>query len=112
MPYRVSIILRVAMVAICLVFFLDGKPPAISQTLIITQRNEMRDIEIARLTDFKTNQVNWNNQAAKQIQDLSIRVDNVEQEVSNIEGWEKGGFGVLTCLSILAIFFQLRKKNN
>lgn len=104
MGQKASVVLRLAMIVVCLFFMLDGRPPAHSQT------NEVRDIKIAQLTDFKDNQSSWDRQTVEQLHNLEVRVNATESEIANIEGWEKGGFGVLTALSVLAMFFQLKKK--
>lgn len=108
MNTRISIAIRATFVIVCLVLVFQGKPPAISQS--ITVKDEARDVAIGQLSEFKTNQQAFNAETEDALQKLSDKEASNEAEIQNIEGWEKGGFGVLTALSILAMFFQLKKK--
>lgn len=112
MNTRISVIFRVAFVAVCLVLTLQGKPPAFGQQQgsYITPKDEAQDVQLGQLSDFKTNQQALNAATASALQRLADKEAINEGEIQNIEGWEKGGFGVLTALSVLAMFFQLKRK--
>jgi predicted PurR-regulated permease PerM len=113
MNTRISVVVRALFIAVCLLLILQGKPPVLAQrNEVISVKDETQDIELGKLSEFKTNQENWNSQNGQQIQALTARVDSLESNISSIEGWEKGGFGVLTALSILAMFFQLKRKGD
>ncbi len=114
MNTRISVVIRVAFVIVCGVLFFQGKPPAIGQqqhSSYITSKDEAQDVQLGQLSDFKSNQQAFNAATEAALQKLADKEAASEAEIQSIEGWEKGGFGVLTALSILAMFFQLKRKD-
>lgn len=114
MHTRISVVLRVAFVLVCGVLAFQGKPPAIGQpnhSSYITSKDEAQDVQLGQLSDFKSNQQAFNAATEAALQKLADKTAANEAEIQSIEGWEKGGFGVLTALSILAMFFQLKRKD-
>ncbi len=113
MNTRISVVLRVAIVVVCGVLVFQGKPPAYSQqhANYITSKDEAQDVQLGQLSDFKSNQQAFNAATEAALQKLADKEAASEGEIQSIEGWEKGGFGVLTALSILAMFFQLKRKD-
>lgn len=111
MNLKISVVLRLTFVCVCLVMVFGNKPPMSGQTHgYISTTDAARDVSIAQLSEFKSNQQAINIETQSILKELAARQSASEAEIQSIEGWEKGGFGVLTALSILAMFFQLKKK--
>jgi hypothetical protein len=107
MNTKISVLLRLTFAIACLFLALGNKPPAGAQA---TRADVQQAIQLGQLSEFKDNQATINIQTQKQLTDLQTQQATTQAEVENIEGWEKGGFGVLTLLSVLAMFFQMRRK--
>jgi hypothetical protein len=117
MPFchQISLTIKFIIFSLCLIFIFWGRPPALPEGITSSSLQQKfddrdRDVQLGKLADFHTNQDNWNHEMALQVQELRQEVATNAAEIQSIEGWEKGGFGVLSGLSILAIFFQLKKK--
>jgi hypothetical protein len=97
--HRISLMFKTGVVACALVLFLRGKPPAQSQY----PDDKQHDAAISRLLDHDDQQREINKETDDRLNHLTSVVDTLGGEII-------GGFGMITVLGGLAVFFQLKGK--
>jgi len=113
---RIAFFLRLCFLFICLFAALNGRPPALASqqsiSPVITTADAQQDIALTKMGEFKVNQDSWNKETGLKISELDARVRALESTQNDTKNEMRGWFSALTVLSILATFFQLRKKTS
>lgn len=99
--------MRVGAICVGTCILLQGHPPASGQ---ITLEDQSQDIQLSKLNEWRVSQESAVVRLERQNSDILTRVNNLDTDIADLQGEVKGGVGLITLLTGLAVFFQLKKK--
>lgn len=105
--HRIALFLRIGALCVGTCILLQGHPPASGQ---ITTEDQQQDIQLSRLNEWRVSKDADIDRLEKANAEVITRINNIDNNVSDLQGEVKGGVGFMTALTGLAVFFQLKKK--
>lgn len=101
-------------VAFC--FMMAGKPPGRAQEKInsvpaaVSNKDEQQDIQLGKVEEWHSEQLAFNQLTDSQITAMMERENRLYESIDSIQGEITGGFALLTLLTGLGVFFQVKKR--
>lgn len=115
MNSKIALTLKIGVFIICAVLAFDGKPPAHaeiqwSKATSISTEDVQQDIQLSKMSEWQINQEYWNKQTSDNLKTQDEEIRAMRSDLDDTRGQQKGWFGLLTALTALSVFFQLRNK--
>lgn len=108
---KIALLLRVACAVVGICLMVQGHPPATGQTIAATTlKDEQQDNRFDQADGWHIEQAATNAAVQAQIKDLVAGKEENHAAIASLQGRFEGGVALMTLMTFLAAFFQLRKK--
>lgn len=111
---KIALGLRVFCLGVGILLMIQGHPPASGQqssTLnSMSVEDEARDMKLTQIQEWHIEQAGINALHDAQIHELQNEAKQDASDLASFHGEVAGGVGLMTILTGLAVFFQLKKK--
>jgi hypothetical protein len=113
---KLASICRLGAFIVAFYFMIAGKPPAKAQDkpqnviTVVSNKDEQQDIQLGKVEEWHTEQQGWNQLTGSQIAAIIERENKLYESIDSIQGEITGGFALLTLLTGLGVFFQVKKR--
>lgn len=111
---KIALGLRIFCVCVGLLLMIQGHPPAIgqssSQITSTSIEDEARDIKLTQIQEWHIEQAGVNALHDSEIHELQTQLNDCRSSLATLQGEVTGGIGLMTILTGLAVFFQLKRK--
>lgn len=117
---KIALGLKTSVFVICAILALRGHPPAHAQQFDdvpkiqhepINNEDEQQDLTLMQMHEWHNYQIDQNRVFSDEIKLMETQQLGLRSDIDDTRGQAKGWFGLLTFLTGVSVFFQLKKSS-